>query len=85
MPLLLLLPLPLVLAWCNGQNVLELRTYQGTSQIIRSLVGPEDGEDDDQDELSLSCDSCETADDPHLEDQLSASATAGQVEVGQAS
>ncbi|CAB1111170.1 unnamed protein product [Ectocarpus sp. CCAP 1310/34] len=59
---------------------IEAIKNKGTSQIIRSLVGPEDGEDDDEDELSLSCDSCETADDPHLEDQLSASATADQVE-----
>ncbi|CAM9208478.1 unnamed protein product [Ectocarpus sp. 4 AP-2014] len=59
---------------------IEAMKNKGTSQIIRSLVGPEDGEDNDQDELSLSCESCETADDPHLEDQLSASATAGQVE-----
>ncbi|CAM9147943.1 unnamed protein product [Ectocarpus fasciculatus] len=59
---------------------IEAIKNKGTSQIIRSLVGPEDGEDDDQDELSLSRDSSETADDSDLEDQLSASATAGHAE-----
>ncbi|CAM9749989.1 unnamed protein product, partial [Ectocarpus sp. 8 AP-2014] len=59
---------------------IEAIKNKGTSQIIRSLVGPEDGEDDDQDELSLFSDSCETADDPYQEDQLSASVTAGHVE-----
>ncbi|CBJ27289.1 hypothetical protein Esi_0065_0011 [Ectocarpus siliculosus] len=63
-------------------NASEIEAFKnkGTSQIIRSLVGPEDGEDDDQDDLSLSSDSCETADDPYQEDQLSASVTAGHVE-----
>ncbi|CAM9842906.1 unnamed protein product [Ectocarpus sp. 6 AP-2014] len=63
-------------------NASEIEAFKnkGTSQIIRSLVGPEDGEDDDQDDLSLSSDSFETADDPYQEDQLSASVTVGHIE-----
>lgn len=37
-----------------------MSVLQGTSRIIRSLVGPEDGEDDDEDYITLSDGSNET-------------------------
>lgn len=61
----------------------KLRTLmreQGTSRIIRSLVGPEDGEDDEDDnhDMALSQSVDDSTDQPE-EDDLSSSADDAQV------
>lgn len=55
--------------WCEGtlpplanaRVLVPIWNCQGTSRLIRSLVGPEDGEDDEEDDLSLPPDSDEDA------------------------